>query len=144
MSYGISEACVVSSVSILERLNMTMPPKAKIMQTISNNEICSEIQQYDNSVVVNIYELNIIDTKPSGMYFVAATNVRKQMVPTQHLNTTIDLSFTGIELKNVSLNVYFIRKAEAIMLKAERINENSNTVTPRFTSMSFVRAYRSV
>ena len=77
---------------------------------------------------------------PSGMYLVALTKVRKATVPTQHLSKTIGLRLRGMEAKNFSLNVYLRRIADAIMLKQDRINANSNAETPRFVSMSFVRA----
>ena len=117
-----------ASVLGLEKVSVTIPPKAHTIITTSNGERCSESQQYASSAVVKMLEYQIVKKIPSGRYFGAPAKQRNETVPVIARKRTVLERWLGMLEKKVSLNCLTSR-ADETMLKADLRNANSKTVT---------------
>ena len=80
--------------------------------------------------MVNVDELMISIITPSGRYFGVAANAAQPTVPIAPLNTRIGANLLGIDAKKLSLKVNLIKMLDVVIIKIERKNAISNTVTP--------------
>ena len=106
---------------------MNMPVTAMIIATSSKCEILSCKQQQVIRAVVSTLEPVIMKKIATGIYTIAATYARKQMVPVMALVAIAGLSSGVILAKKGSLKC-LTRRIAVNMLKSERKKPNSNTL----------------
>ena len=127
------------SASTLETPIITIPPNARSMVMLSNDETLSFSKQQLKRATRNMLELNTTKKIPSGISIGEAANVRKEIVPKMHLKSKVHRRSLGTELKNCSLKVSLINKADDTMLNADRKKANSKIVTSLLVKRSFVK-----